>query len=1203
MGNKLVSVPGKELQMACDALKCKTALRRFRVLPATMAAEHLYQECHALYYPVTRRCIANVVTEVRKILCHDPVNPIMPQKRNSNLNRVTEALRTAPASPAFTTPTKRRRADPASPGKEVQAGASVKTPPRTPRSFRRMLEEKTTEAIERKRKRLVVELKKLGKMHMAMNKSMEANDGELTSLGISSTLRAAPALSVEALTETIYISEGPGSKLESLGDVCIRQHNSGKFGPIKTEMYNSYAMLGVSKGKLVDICRPSVKRIAALLKVPERQSTLSWAQYEKARDDQLELTRARFFQETKSSAVVGGEGAVYCHDRNSYACDMFGQAQLSMSFFANVVVERLKCLDPEYVEKLKNLQDVHHLRKIPIYDGTSGRLPIFYTGDACTMYQQDNTNVRFSQTEIAWMTPTFGTQSPFTLNPLLVYADKDHVKCLQKVLEEDARVRMTLDTTWQRLEVGGRPILPVFCGISGDTQFIWESLGRKHDSSWTKGLGGTFRDRHMFMDTQSNGMTTYFGAITYTARFLYQLHDTWRSIPSKYQKKDFQLFVMKEFGLDVTMESIYPGAGFENCLVGQLHLVGTASQNLMIDIAKIFDAAGRMTAFWDFLSHSCTDIGLKAKKASKTRSVRNFRPAGSTGQWLRWAIEEAEYFLLYKHPSLMTSAEMKDEARRHRISGWNDTLVRASKESLLAEHAAKLCGLPVGITLCLMHALHYWSRMCKVCTCKPVSTQEWKQYISDVARFDRDSHTWQSLWVALCGGPGATLKPTQLNIFHGTCIHLHRFAQAGLALAEVSDEWIEEVHHLSKTHLPLYHLYRSLDGVNNHIRTGDEVDNEDSTVGDGRCRLNVGQSMRTCLAKRELRKNVYLKNMYSRVRREHHDIGANDSTPTTAPVPVDADAHYGIDYAHRFERRVAFENSSSPPQYLTVTSAHTKTGRSCVERGVVKLELRFCFASRAIKLVRTDVTKHSRGAEGGNMLWEWDLHHLWRANVGTADDDGLCDVTLCFCSKPSFYTRKYSLGQRQWRTEMPPGFLAGLMYEPVVTLTLSEENIREALKQVTELNPEFAVVTNMDIIQSVLDSDDGYSMSLLIEALHRVIKLISGKYDNQSELVRTLRMPTSDDKQSSLEMIVSICDNIVRVNADAEYTHPMRCCCCGRWTELAKNGVRVLQTDRTIHYVCEYIAPYILEIEQSGCHPGFPTFRKFLLKMHDNLNS
>ena len=201
---------------------------------------------------------------------------------------------------------------------------------------------------------------------------------------------------------------------------------------------------------------------------------------------------------------------------------------------------------------------------------------------------------------------------------------------------------------------------------------------------------------------------------------------------------------------------------------------------------------------------------------------------------------------------------MDDEARRHRITGWDNTAGRAAKKSLLATHAAALCGLPVGITLSLMMALHYWSRMCLVCTCKPSSTAEWKHYIGEVAQFDSYCHTWQSLWVSLCGGPGALLKPTQLNIYHGTCVHLHRFAQAGLSLAEVSDEWIEEVHHLSKTHLPLYHLYRSLDGINNDIRTGDNVDKkrddiyngvDSARAGDGRCRLNVGSSIKKCIDK------------------------------------------------------------------------------------------------------------------------------------------------------------------------------------------------------------------------------------------------------------------------------------------------------------------------------------------------------------------
>ena len=81
-------------------------------------------------------------------------------------------------------------------------------------------------------------------------------------------------------------------------------------------------------------------------------------------------------------------------------------------------------------------------------------------------------------------------------------------------------------------------------------------------------------------------------------------------------KKAFASFVMEEFGVDVTTAGYFEGADFSNSMVGNLHLIGTATQNLVIDIAKIFDAAGAMSAFWDFLNRSITDVGMKAKKAS-----------------------------------------------------------------------------------------------------------------------------------------------------------------------------------------------------------------------------------------------------------------------------------------------------------------------------------------------------------------------------------------------------------------------------------------------------------------------------------------------------------------------------------------------------------------------------------------------------------
>ena len=172
-----------------------------------------------------------------------------------------------------------------------------------------------------------------------------------------------------------------------------------------------------------------------------------------------------------------------------------------------------------------------------------------------------------------------------------------------------------------------------------------------------------------------------------------------------------------------------------------------------------------------------------------------------------------------------------------------------AKRDLLLRHAARMAGLPVGITSALVDGLHYWAKMVSVVTRKPKTPAEWLQFVKDAAEYDGDCHTWQSLWIALAGGEGVSLKPSQLNIYHGTCVHLHRLIAAGLAFAEVSDEWIEVKHHVNKLNMSLNNLYRSLGGENNKVRTGAEVpDAEDggSKGADGRRRLNVGRSMYDC---------------------------------------------------------------------------------------------------------------------------------------------------------------------------------------------------------------------------------------------------------------------------------------------------------------------------------------------------------------------
>ena len=202
------------------------------------------------------------------------------------------------------------------------------------------------------------------------------------------------------------------------------------------------------------------------------------------------------------------------------------------------------------------------------------------------------------------------------LNMLLTYADGDKDNCLRAVLGASAAASSALNTKWDRLHVGGQPLIPQFQGLVGDTVWLWGALRRHPDRSWSKGLGGTFRPRSLFTRVNEHNVTKYFGAVTYTSAFMKCIHKVWCSINAKDNQNAFSHFLMEEFGIDATTAASFEGADFTNSMVGNLHLIGTASQNLMIDVAKIFEAAGKMNVFWEFLNQSCTDIGLKAKKAS-----------------------------------------------------------------------------------------------------------------------------------------------------------------------------------------------------------------------------------------------------------------------------------------------------------------------------------------------------------------------------------------------------------------------------------------------------------------------------------------------------------------------------------------------------------------------------------------------------------
>ena len=104
---------------------------------------------------------------------------------------------------------------------------------------------------------------------------------------------------------------------------------------------------------------------------------------------------------------------------------------------------------------------------------------------------------------------------------------------------------------------------------------------------------------------------------------------------------------------------------------------------------------------------------------------------------------------------------------------------------------------------------------------------------------------------------------------------------------------------------------------------------------------------------------------------------------------------------------------SVPPQYVSTTSVATKKGEYTTDHNV-KLELRFCYTFKVLKLVRTNQLLYEIGADGDLHMWEFDLYDLWRAYIESQREDDQCDVSFCFCDVPVFSTRRYSLGQRVW---------------------------------------------------------------------------------------------------------------------------------------------------------------------------------------------
>ena len=105
----------------------------------------------------------------------------------------------------------------------------------------------------------------------------------------------------------------------------------------------------------------------------------------------------------------------------------------------------------------------------------------------------------------------------------------------------------------------------------------------------------------------------------------------------------------------------------------------------------------------------------------------------------------------------------------------------------------------------LMTQLHLWSKLGRTIQ---HGSDDWTGYLEAFRQFDPTAQTWLSVHLALNHDPVHNrIKPSQLNITHGTEQHMFRLVFAGLAYCDVSEEPIEAHHMLRKSFMCLSQLF------------------------------------------------------------------------------------------------------------------------------------------------------------------------------------------------------------------------------------------------------------------------------------------------------------------------------------------------------------------------------------------------------------
>ena len=500
----------------------------------------------------------------------------------------------------------------------------------------------------------------------------------------------------------------------------------------------------------------------------------------------------------------------------------------------------------------------------------------------------------------------------------------------------------------------------------------------------------------------------------------------------------------------------------------------------------------------------------------------------------------------------------------------------------------------------------------------------WNEYVERVKKYDSVAHTWVSVHTHLCGGERVKLKPSQLNMLDASWT-LKRLLLAGLAFAEVSDEFIEQKHRVYKLLLPLNRLYRSIHSANfARAELSREVDTELLDSFGAICtdkaliRAGVPQAILDALGCIGLRRERLLNGLLE--KRFMLEFGADvipwiplteDAAALNVGQPafvvgeriMDPDTSESDDFEMcRWESPTV--NTLDQQEQTTRSQQKFTLLRACATgcESIGPLEIRFCFGTGVIKIVRSDNNNRTAGKP---MQWivEFRMLDVARVVTGARDDSvlGKIEAVFTLSRRPKHFKRDFTRGPRAWTetTGQPSGItwgmLGGVYDNAWLTVVGDSERLKRAINAAKE---DWGATTDDGIgLMEVIHCDScelfeqtmqrqqtlwsqGYSNPHLCWHREQVDSVFFTKHDNSSDLVNAMRNGEDD----MLRQIVTQVNMCVINYRTPGYTHPMRCGCCRHMTRLNEDGVRVRDIDGTMHYVCYDWGKCVTELVDSRTH-------------------